>query len=167
LVAGSAALRKGAELAGGPAGERMAAIERATAVEVVERQRDWVKVRLEGWVRAEQIAGDVEPTPRITGSMVRERPDRFIGDTVTWRLQYLAIQEADDLRPEIPRGQPYILARGPLPEAGFVYLMVTKEQEAEFRRRAPLDEVVVEAVIRSGRTRYLPTPVLALVNVAR
>ena len=84
---------------------------------------------------------------------------------MTWRVQYLAVQEADALRPEIPRGQQYVLARGPLPESGFTYIIVTKEQAAEFRQLAPLDEVAVDAVIRAGRTKYLPTPVLELVKV--
>ena len=167
LVSGTATLRKGAELTGGPDGQRIASLEQVTDVQVLERQRDWVKVQVEGWVRATDLAADLLAGPRITGAMVRDKPDRFVGQTVSWRLQYLAVQEADDLRPEMPRGQPYVLARGPLPESGFVYLMVTKEQATDFRARAPLDEVTVEAVIRAGRTRYLPTPVLSLTTVAR
>jgi hypothetical protein len=165
-VSSGSAVRKGAEVMGGPEGQRIALLDQATDVRVLERQRDWVKVQIEGWVHAADIA-NATTGPRITAAMLREKPDRFVGQTVNWRLQFLAIQEADDLRPEIPRGQSYILARGPLPESGFVYLMVTKEQETGFRALAPLDEVVVEAVIRAGRTKYLPTPVLALVNVAR
>ncbi len=167
LVAGSATLRQGAELTGGPGGQRIASVEQAADARVLERQPDWVKVQIEGWVRASDLAADSIPGPRITAAMLRERPDRYVGQAVTWRLQYLALQVADDLRPEIPRGESYVLARGPLPESGFVYLMVSKEQAAGFRARTPLDEVIVEAVIRAGRSKYLPTPVLSLVNVAR
>jgi hypothetical protein len=167
LVSGTTTLRKGAELSGSPEGQRIAALEQIVDGLVVERQGDWVKVQVEGWVRATDLAADLTTGPRITGAMVRQQPDRFVGQNVTWRIQYLAVQEADDLRPEMPRGTPYVLARGPLPESGFVYLMLSKEQATEFRTRAPLDEVTVEAVIRAGRTRYLPTPVLSLVTVAR
>jgi hypothetical protein len=62
----------------------------------------------------------------------------------------------------MPRGQLYVLARGPLPESGFVYLMVNKAQAEQYRRLQPLEEIRVDGVIKSGRTKYLPTPVLEL-----
>ncbi|MFN2316105.1 MAG: hypothetical protein ABR551_06000, partial [Gemmatimonadales bacterium] len=89
-------------------------------------------------------------------------PDRYVGETVDWRLQFLSIQVADELRPELPAGQPYLLARGPLPEAGFVYVIVNREQVERFRQMAPLDEFEARAVIRAARTRYLPNPVIEL-----
>jgi hypothetical protein len=144
----------------------LAASSSPADVEVLGRSHDWVKVRFEGWVRSSDLAAEVTTGPRITGAMVRASPDKFVGQTVVWRLQFLAVQEADALRPEMPKGQPYVLARGPLPESGFTYLMVTKDQVATFRGLAPLDEVQVEAIIRAGRTRYLPTPVLEMVKVA-
>jgi hypothetical protein len=76
----------------------------------------------------------------------------------------LAVREADDLRPELPKGQPYVLARGPLPETGFVYLAVPAAEAATFRRMEPLAEVRVRATIRAGRSRFLPTPVLTFVR---
>ena len=36
-------------------------------------------------------------------------------------------------RAEMPSGQPYLLTRGPLPEPGFVYVMIPQERVAEFR----------------------------------
>lgn len=141
----------------------MATLGETADVEVIERRPGWIKVAVAGWVKESDVAADVASGPRITAAMLRDQPDKFVGETVTWRLQYLAIQQADDLRPEMPRGQTYVLARGPLPESGFVYVMVDPSQAATFKAMAPLDEVVVEAVIRAGRTRYLPTPVLTLV----
>ncbi len=165
-VSGAATLRTGTAVSLTPDGKPLAVLPEAAEVEVVERSRDWVRVRMDGWVRAADVA-ELADGPRITGAMVRSEPDRFVGETVTWRLQFLAVQQADALRPEIPEGQPYVLARGPLPESGFTYLMVTPEQAAQFRRLSPLDEVEVEAVVRAGRTKFLPTPVLQLVKVAR
>lgn len=132
---------------------------------VLERDGEWARVRLEGWIRAEDVIDDAPLIPAITGAMIRQAPDRYIGQTVTWRLQFLAVQEADALRPEMPLGQPYLLARGPLPESGFTYVMVSRDQAAQFRRMTPLDEVTVEAVLRSGRTKFLPTPVLEFVRM--
>jgi hypothetical protein len=81
---------------------------------------------------------------------------------VNWRLQFLAVQEADELRPEMARGQLYLLTRGPLPESGFVYVTVTKAQADEYHKRQPLDEIAIQGIVRAGRTRYLPTPVVEL-----
>lgn len=158
-------VRQGAVLAVAPDGARVARVEEAP-VRVIERQRDWVKVAVEGWIRSSELTDAVDEAPTVTGAMVRGQPDRYVGQTLRWRIQYLSVQLADDLRPEMPRGQPYVLARGPLPEPGFVYLMVTKEQAEEFKTRSPLDEVVVEAVVRAGRTKYLPTPVLEFRGLA-
>ena len=164
-VSGAATLRQGAILSATPDGKPTATLAQAGDVDVVERTRDWTKVRFEAWVRNADIAAEVSSGPKITAVMLRDQPQKFLGQSVSWRVQYLAVQEADALRPEIPRGQPYVLARGPLPESGFTYIIVTKEQAAEFRQLAPLDEVAIDAVIRAGRTKYLPTPVLELVRV--
>ncbi len=158
-------VRRGTELATAPDGERVASFSKIGEAEVVERSRDWVRVRVEGWVRAQDLGGAAADRPAITAAMVREQPDRYLGQTVSWRIQFLAHQQADDLRPELPKGQPYLLARGPLPEVGFVYVSVSPQQAAELRGLKPLDEIRIEGVLRAARTRYLPTPVVELVRV--
>jgi len=163
-VAGRVALRKAAAISAAPDGPAMAVLERSGEAAVLERSRDWVKVRVEGWVRSADVAAEIDDGPRITGSMIRQSPDRYVGQAVTWRLQFLAIQRADELRPEMPRGQAYLLARGPLPESGFTYVMVDANELEQFKSMAPLDEIRIEGIIRAGRTRYLPTPVVELVK---
>ncbi len=165
VAPGMAALRAGAGISSTRDGKPMVTASGGSTVQVLERTGEWMRVRMEGWVRAEDVADDAPVIPSITGAMIREVPERFVGQTLTWRLQFLAVQEADALRPEMPQGQPYLLVRGPLPESGFAYVMVTRDQAARFRRMTPLDEVSVEAVLRAGRTRFLPTPVLELVRV--
>ena len=160
-----AALRAGTGIAPTRDGKPAATASGGSTVTVLEREGEWARVRLEGWIRAEDVIDDAPLIPAITGAMIRQAPDRYIGQTVTWRLQFLAVQEADALRPEMPLGQPYLLARGPLPESGFTYVMVSRDQAAQFRRMTPLDEVTVEAVLRSGRTKFLPTPVLEFVRM--
>jgi len=154
-------LRKGTELAVGPGGAVIGATPEQVPGRVTSRSGNWVRVRTEVWVRGE----DVRPSPdsaAVTLERLRAEPDRYVGEAVTWRLQYLSVQKADELRPELPPGQPYLLARGPLPEAGFVYVIVSPDQAERFRRLTPLDEFTANAVIRASRTRYLPTPVIEL-----
>jgi hypothetical protein len=77
----------------------------------------------------------------------------------------VSIQTADEPRPEIPAGQPYLLMRGPLPEPGFVYVMVSRNELARFKALPPLAELTLRVTIRAASTRYLPTPVAELVAV--
>lgn len=157
---------KGARLFAGPGGEEVGEVQRELRAEVVERLSGWVKIRLDGWVRDPNVT----PAPlggeeAITLEALRADPNRFVGRDVVWRLQYLSLQVADELRPEIPAGQTYLLARGPLPEAGFVYVVVTREQAQRFRGMQPLTEFVAQGTILAPRTRYLPTPVIQLQRI--
>lgn len=146
-----------------PGGERFAEFTAPADGRVIGRQGDWVRVRLEGWVRAADLANPRDAdVPRVTAEDLRLNPEKFVGQTVDWRLQFLAVLVADELRPELPPGAPFLLTRGPLPEAGFVYVIVTAAQAERFRQMAPLDEFEARAIIRAPKTRYLPNPVIEL-----
>ena len=160
---GEAAIRGGASLSAVAGGPPIGTVEVPRRVELLERRDGWNRVQLEVWVPDAQLQGAQDEGP-ITAEAIRAEPDRFIGQTVEWTLQVLAVQRADELRPELPRGQPYVLARGPLPETGFVYLVVQGEAVDEFSQLPPLAQVRVRATVRAGRTRHLPTPVLDLVR---
>lgn len=81
-----------------------------------------------------------------------------------WTVQYVALQEADELRSEIPLGQPYMLARGPLPEAGFVYVVLSQEQRAQVERLSLLANLMIVGRVRTARSRFLNNPILDLVD---
>ncbi|MES2123300.1 MAG: hypothetical protein V4503_01305 [Gemmatimonadota bacterium] len=152
----------GTALSAQPDGSPIGALETAVRGEVVEHRAGWSRVKLEAWVRDAAIG--VAATGGITAADLRDNPDKYVGQTVDWTLQVIAVQKADELRPELPLGQPYVLARGPLPETGFVYLLVQPDEAERFQALAPLAQVQVRATIRAGRTRFLPTPVLNFVR---
>jgi hypothetical protein len=160
---GEVALRGGALFSSFPGGPPVGEVEVPQRVELLERKDGWNRVQIEVWVPDAQLRGAASAGP-LTAAAIRAEPDRFVGETVEWTLQVLAVQRADELRPELPRGQPYVLARGPLPETGFVYLVVERDAVAEWEKMPPLAQVRVRATVRSGRTRHLPTPVLNLVR---
>lgn len=162
-TAAGQSVQGGSEFAARPGGSPIGRIEATLPVEVVEQRDGLSRIRLEVWV-ADRALGNAPPPGQISAAEIRADPDRYIGQTVEWSLQVLAVQAADELRPELPLGQPYVLARGPLPETGFVYLVVQGDQVSEFRNLDPLAEVRVRATIRAGKTRFLPTPVLDLVR---
>ena len=98
---------------------------------------------------------------------MRANPAKYTGRTVEWRVQFIAVQKADELRPEIPEGHPYLLARGPLPEAGFVYVIIPQTQVSQFEAVPSLQELTIRAVIKRATTRFLPNPVVELVEVVK
>jgi hypothetical protein len=158
-------LGKGAALSTGPDGATIAVLSAPTEVTLTGADRGWVKVTVEGWVRASEVSDAVSPKPAITAAMLRDNPERYVGQSVEWRVQFLAHQHADELRPEMPLGHPYLLTRGPLPESGFVYVLVSKEQAEQLQGLKPLDEIAIRATVRAARTRYLATPVVELVRL--
>ncbi|MDQ3224695.1 MAG: hypothetical protein M3Q75_14675 [Gemmatimonadota bacterium] len=132
---------------------------------VLSRTGDWTRVQLEGWVRESDLqAGSNASLGRVTAAEVRADPPRYIGRTVDWSLELIAVQTADELRTEMPNGQTYLLTRGPLPEPGFVYVIVTESQANEFRALQALQELTLRVIIKAPRTRFLATPVVELVS---
>jgi hypothetical protein len=150
-----------------PDGDTTGTLDEDLPVKIIARSGEWVRVQAEGWVRESELRpGSAGVLIAVTGAEVRAQPETFEGQLLQWTLQYIAIQTADGLRPELPEGRTYVLARGPLPEAGFVYVLVTEEQAAEFQRLAPLAQLVTLVRVRHGRTRYLGNPVVELLEMS-
>jgi hypothetical protein len=150
-----------------PGGSPRGSLAGETPVRVLARSGEWVRVQTEGWVRESELKPS---TPGVlvgvTGAEVRSRPSEFTGRVLQWVVQLISVQAADELRPEIPVGRRYLLARGPLPEAGFVYIVVDDGQLEEIERLAPLTELIIVARVRAARSRYLGNPVLELIEMA-
>ncbi len=147
-----------------PQGGQYGTLQTGAPARVLGRSGEWARVQLEGWVREsdlEEASGGA--LTGITAAEVRSDPSKYVGRTLEWRLQLIAVQTADELRTEIPRGQSYLLTRGPLPEPGFVYVTVTEAQAAEFRTLPALQELNLRVVIKAARTKYLTTPVVEFV----
>jgi hypothetical protein len=146
---------------GGPYG----ILQPGAPTRVLRRSGEWTRVQLEGWVRDVDLGGGVGTSlGSVTAAEVRADPARYVGRPVDWRLELIAVQTADELRTEIPKGQLYLLTRGPLPEPGFVYVMVTPAQAEEFRALQALQELTLRVIIKAPRTRFLSTPVVELVS---
>ena len=143
----------------------VASLRAGLPAQVVTRSGDWVRVQVEGWVReADLKPADTGVLADVSAAEVRAAPERFVGRTLDWRVQIIAVQLADELRPEMRAGQPYLLTRGPLPEPGFVYVTIPPERIAEFRALPPLHEMTLRVTLKAARTRYLATPVAELVS---
>jgi len=149
-----------------PDGDSVGTLQQGARGRVLRRTGDWVRLQVETWVRSEDVAPVTDGIiTGVTAAEVRADPARYLGALLEWRVQFIAIQEADELRPEIPLGRTYLLTRGPLPEPGFVYVLVTSEQLPQFRTAQPLREFRIRGRLRAAKTTYLPNPVLELETV--
>jgi len=149
-----------------PDGPEAGTIATETPLRVLSRNGEWTRVQFEGWVKG----GDLQAAPAgvlvgVTAAELRTEPQRYVGQVLRWNLEFIAIQKADDLRPDIPSGSSYVLARGPLPERGFVYIVVPENRLPAFRALTPLVTMQVTARVRNGRSRYLGNPVVDLISL--
>lgn len=156
---------RGAALTNTPGGTAVGTLAPGADVRVLTRSNGWTRVRVDAWVPDTTLETSAPGAAAgVTAAEVRAEPARWIGQIVDWKLQVVAVQTGDGLRPEIPEGKPYLLTRGPLPESGFVYVVITTEQAQHYRDGAPLREITARVRIRAPASRYLPTPVVELIG---
>ena len=149
-----------------PDGPEAGTLAAEIPLRVLSRTGEWTRVQFEGWVKG----GELQAAPAgvlvgVTAAELRAEPQRYVGQLLRWRLEFIAIQKADDLRPDIPTGSSYVLARGPLPERGFVYIIVPDIKLPALRALTPLVTMQLTARVRNGRSRYLGNPVVELVSL--
>lgn len=149
-----------------PEGPAAGSFAPETPLRVLSRTGEWARVQLEGWVRTDDLR-ETQPgvLVGVSAAELRADPDRYQGQTLKWTLQFIATQRADDLRPDLPPGSTYLLARGPLPEHGFVYVVVPEAHRATIETLTPLTEIRVTAKVRVARSRFLGNPVVDLLTL--
>lgn len=157
---------RGTPFARTPESEPSGSLGPDTPVRLLARNGEWVRVQVEGWVRESDVrSGSSGVLVGVTAAELRTRPQDFESKVVQWTLQYLSLMTADELRPEIPLGRRYLLTRGPLPEASFVYVSLDAVQVKEAERLSPLAQIVVVARIKVAKTKHLGNPVVELVEM--
>jgi hypothetical protein len=150
-----------------PSGDTTAVLGSDASLTILARSGEWVRVRTEGWVHESDLRPvSTDVLVGVSGAEVRAQPELFEGRVLQWTIQLLALQTSDGLRRELPEGQRYLLARGPIPETGFVYVMVDDDQSAAIEQLSPLAELVVLVRVRVGRSRYLGNPVVELIEIS-
>ncbi len=149
-----------------PDGPQAGMIAPSTPMRVLSRSREWARVQFEGWVKSADLT---TPPPGVlvgvSAAELRTDPQRYVGQTLRWTLQFIALQKADELRPEIPAGGTYLLVRGPLPERGFAYVFVADAKRPLVEALTPLTVIQVTARVRAGRSRFLGNPVVDLLSL--
>jgi hypothetical protein len=165
---GSLRTAPGTELRTSPNGRAVARLDSAATMTAVARDNGWTRVRIEGWIRDDNLVPtDSSYRPSLSAADIRAAPDGAKGAMVRWEIQFIAIQRADQLRPDLRLGEPYILARGPGDETGLLYFAVPQSLLPEIERLEPLQELTVTARVRVGRSEPVGVPILDLLSAVR
>ena len=154
-----------ADLFGAPGGAVTGSIAAPTPLKVLAHSGEWTRVQLEAWVKTTDLAS--APTGVLEGvsaAELRGDPAKYAGQVVRWRLQFVAIETADDLRPDIPDGATYLLTRGPAPERGFVYVIVPESKKASVAALTPLTDLEITATVRVGKSHFIGNPIVDLLS---
>ena len=152
-----------------PTGDTLAGLEAGSRVEVLAREGEWARVRVEGWTFTGALDPGSEAGPKVLVDLPRdsilEQPERYRGRVLEWELQFVSLQEAERFRSDMVQGEPFILARGPGDDPGFVYVVVPPARLGEAERLTPLARFRALARIRTPRSQLTGAPVLELLGI--
>jgi len=142
-------------------------LAKGATVEVIGRDRDWVRVKLEGWVRESDLTVADSTLRPLSAADVRSDPQGSQGKLVQWDVEAVALQTADALRTGLQTGEQYLLALGPGAEKTLVYLAVPETLLPTARNLRPLAQITVTARVRNGRSEPAGVPILDLQSISR
>lgn len=152
---------------GSPTGSDLVGqLEPGAPVQVIGRERGWVRVLTDGWVReSDVIAADSSISTTLSAADIRAAPAAARGALVRWTVQALALQTADPLRQGLGGTESYLLARGPAGENALLYLVIPRALLGTARALKPLTLAVVTARVREGRSEPVGVPILDLISL--
>lgn len=142
-------------------------VAKGAPVQVIGRDRDWVRVKLEGWVRQSDLAIADSAVRPLSAADVRSDPEAARGKLVQWQVEAVALETADPLRTGLEPGEQYLLALGPGQEKSLLYLAVPESLVASARSLPPLAQVIVTARVRNGRSEPAGVPILDLQTLTK
>jgi hypothetical protein len=152
-----------------PSGDQVGSLAPGAIVEPLARDREWVRVRVEGWVAERELEpADSSVRSRVSAADLRADPEGTRGVLLRWNVQILSpVQRADPLRRELGENEPYLIARGPDSESALLYLAVPPSLLQAVGSIPPLTNVVISGKVRSGRSAPVGVPILDLLSIVR
>ncbi|HEX6574226.1 MAG TPA: SH3 domain-containing protein [Gemmatimonadaceae bacterium] len=142
-------------------------LAKGATVDIIARDRDWVRVRLEGWVREADLTIFDSTLRPLSAADIRSDPEGSRGKLVQWHVEAVALQTADPLRTGLQAGEQYLLALGPGPEKMLVYLAVPESLLPVARTLPALAPVTITARVRNGRSEPAGVPILDLQSLTK
>jgi hypothetical protein len=137
-------------------------------LEPLTRERGWVRVRLDGWMReSDLLPADTALGGALSAADLRAEPVATKGRVVHWNVEVYGLQTADPLRRDFAPDEPYLLARGPSGENALLYLAIPPSLVDAARGLPPLAAVTVTARVRTGRSEPTGVPILDVQTLIR
>lgn len=155
----------GARLHVAPDGDTLGRARPGADLEVMRRDGNWARVRMDGWIWLPSTlpADSATLGEGITPAVLVANPEQYRGRSVRWTAQFISLEQAETVRSDFYEGEPFILARSADPAQGFLYLAVPPELLAEVELLRPLQSIQFIAKVRTGRSALMGAPVLDLV----
>jgi hypothetical protein len=161
----------GAPLLTAPDGDTLALVAPGRDLEVMSREGSWARVRLDGWVWMPAGAAAGEPAAGAPSALVpadlAADPGAHVGRVVSWALQFISLERAEEIRTDFRQGEPFLLSRFGGSEGPFVYVAVPPERLTEVQGLVPLERITVTARIRTGASSLTGTPIIDLITLER
>ncbi|MFQ5679873.1 MAG: hypothetical protein ACE5HP_10500 [Gemmatimonadota bacterium] len=150
-----------------PRGDTAAVLRGGADLEVLDRRPGWARVRLEGWVPTDDLspAGQDSTLAELSAADLRANPSQYRGRRVRWSVQFISLEKAEAARTDFYEGEPFLLARAPDPQEGFVYLAVPPRLLSAVERLRGLETIEVLASVRTGRSSLMGVPILDLLTL--
>ncbi|MGI8618266.1 MAG: hypothetical protein ACR2L6_04140 [Gemmatimonadaceae bacterium] len=151
-----------------PAGKPIARADTGVRLEVLARDRNWLRVRIDGWVLATDVVpADSGGLTRMSAADLRADSAGARGKLVRWEVEFVSLHTADPLRKGLVDGEPYMLVQGPGDERSLLYVAVPPSLIGMARAVPPLARLTIVARVRYGRSDPVGVPVLDLQALSR
>jgi hypothetical protein len=161
----------GAPLLSGPDGDTLARAHPGAELQLLAREGNWVRVRLDGWAWAPigeaPDSASTSPVAELTPEAVMGDPGAHRGRVVSWTLQFISLERAEKIRTDFYEGEPFLLARTSTSGSSFVYVAVPSDRLGEVEGLIPLERVNVVGRIRTGAAALTGNPILDLIELTR
>lgn len=164
---------RGGPILAAPDGDTLAVARPASDVEVVRREGNWARVRLEGWMwmpaRSTASSDDAPPEPAVAvePAQMAADPEAHAGRVVEWSLVFISLERAEEVRTDFFEGEPFLLTRFGGSDGPFVYVAVPPDRLNEVQGLVPLERIEVTGRVRTGASALTGVPIIDLVTVER
>jgi len=153
-------------------GDTLALARPARDLQVISRDGNWARVRIEGWIWLPTSAVPDQPPAGASPSALQpedlaREPDAHVGRVVAWGLQFISLERAEEIRTDFRQGEPFLLTRFGGPEGPFVYVAVPPERLTDMQGLVPLERVTVTGRVRTGASSFTGAPIIDLLSVER
>ena len=150
-----------------PDGDTLATLASSTNLQVLAREGNWTRVRLEGWIWLPGGADEGAGVSDATLASVVAAPDDYRGEVVQWDLQFISLERAEEIRTDFYETEPFLLTRMGDGNQSFVYVAIPPERIGEAQRLDPLERIRVLGRVRTGSARLTGSPILELLSFER